>query len=224
MKTNNVTIEKLAEKFNASVWSKCDLKRIYLNDKGYNTKKMSTKTFIFEKDGEFIVSCRIECPSQHYQWIQSQEEKVKEGVYSRIERHIFEINNPDIDYYEYLESIRIKKENEEELAALPQKEEGWKRDYARTKEAEIKHLEYESQSDEVKQEIKSIQEQINSILGTPNSKAKRNELESQLSKYILPNFWILQDGWMKEAISFNSESEYVEFKKNQLLKKINIDK
>ena len=29
----------------------------------------TTKTFIFEKDGEFIVSCRIECPSQPYQWI-----------------------------------------------------------------------------------------------------------------------------------------------------------
>ena len=88
MNTKNVTLEQLAERFNQTVWVKGDLKRIYLNDEGYNTKKISTKTFIFEKDGEFIVSCRIECPSQSYQWIQSQEEEVKENVYSKIENII----------------------------------------------------------------------------------------------------------------------------------------
>ena len=80
MNTKNVTIEQLSERFNQTLWVKGDLKRIYLNDEGYNTKKMSTKTFIFEKDGEFIVSCRIECPSQPYQWVQSQEEEVKESA------------------------------------------------------------------------------------------------------------------------------------------------
>lgn len=90
MNTQNVTIEQLAERFGTTVWSKGDLKRIYLNDEGYNTKKMSTKTFIFEKDGEFIVSCRIECPSQAYQWIQSQEEEVKQSIYSRIENALSE--------------------------------------------------------------------------------------------------------------------------------------
>ena len=97
MNTRNATIEQLAERFNQTVWVKGDLKRIYLNDEGYNTKKMSTKTFIFEKDGEFIVSCRIECPSQPYQWIQSQEEEVKESVYSRIEDFIERILDPSID-------------------------------------------------------------------------------------------------------------------------------
>jgi len=90
MNTNNITIEKLSERLNGSLWIKGDLKRIYLNDEGYNTKKMSTKTFVFEKEGEFIVSCHIECPSQGYQWISSQEEDVKNGVYERIERAIAE--------------------------------------------------------------------------------------------------------------------------------------
>ena len=38
MKT--ITLELLAEKLKGNLWTKGDLKRIYLN-KGYNTKKMS---------------------------------------------------------------------------------------------------------------------------------------------------------------------------------------
>jgi len=95
MTTQNVTLEQLAEKLGYTVWSKDDLKRIYLNDEGYNTKKMSTKTFIFEKDGEFIVSCRIDCPSQAIQWIDSQEQEIKDSVYKRIERAIDFIVNPE---------------------------------------------------------------------------------------------------------------------------------
>lgn len=94
-----VTIEQLAEKLNKTVWVKGDLKRIYLNDAGYNTKKMSTKTFIFQtEDGEFKVSCRIECPSQSYQWIDSQEEEVKKGIYEDIEQAL---NLMDISLIEY---------------------------------------------------------------------------------------------------------------------------
>ena len=110
MNTKNVTIEQLAERFNQTVWVKGDLKRIYLNDEGYNTKKMSTKTFIFEKDGEFIVSCRIECPSQSYQWIQSQEKEVKESVSSRIEDFIERILDPSIDAKEAEEEAKATAE------------------------------------------------------------------------------------------------------------------
>jgi uncharacterized Zn finger protein (UPF0148 family) len=125
MNTKNVTIEQLSERFNQTLWVKGDLKRIYLNDEGYNTKKMSTKTFIFEKDGEFIVSCRIECPSQPYQWIQSQEEEVKESVYSRIEDFIERILDPSID----------AKEAEEEAKAAAEWEAG--REKRERKAAEV---------------------------------------------------------------------------------------
>ena len=125
MNTRNVTIEQLAERSNQTVWVKGDLKRIYRNDEGYNTKKMSTKTFIFEKDGEFIVSCRIECPSQPYQWIQSQEEEVKESVYSRIEDFIERILDPSID----------AKEAEEEAKAAAEWEAG--REERERKAAEV---------------------------------------------------------------------------------------
>lgn len=83
MKT--IKIERLAELMSYTLWSKGDMKRIYLNDVGYNTKKMSTKAFIFEKHGQFLVSCRIECPSQDINWIKSQEEEVMESIYSKIE-------------------------------------------------------------------------------------------------------------------------------------------
>ena len=130
MKTNNVTLEQLAERFNQTVWAKDDLKRIYLNNQGFNTKKMSTKTFIFEKDGEFIVSCRIECPSQPYQWIQSQEEEVKEGVYSKIEDYIERILDPSIDVKEAEEEAEMtarweadKEERERKAAELAKEKE-----------------------------------------------------------------------------------------------------
>ena len=87
--TPKITIEDLAVKLNGNMWTKGDLKRIYL-DRGYNTKKMSTKTYVFEKDGEFIVVCNIDCPSQAYQWIESQEQEVKDSVYSQIEEIIEE--------------------------------------------------------------------------------------------------------------------------------------
>ena len=119
MNTKNVTLEQLAERFNQTVWVKGDLKRIYLNDEGYNTKKMSTKTFIFEKDGEFIVSCRIECPSQPYQWIQSQEEEVKEGVYSKIEDYIERILDPSIDAKEEAEWEEARIDREKIAAEKP---------------------------------------------------------------------------------------------------------
>ena len=110
MHTKNVTLEQLSEIFNQTLWVKGDLKRIYLNDEGYNTKKMSTKTFIFEKDGEFIVSCRVECPNQPYQWIRSQEEEVKESVYSRIEEFIERILDPSIDAKEAEEEAKAAAE------------------------------------------------------------------------------------------------------------------
>lgn len=102
----NVTIEQLAEKMGKTVWSKGDLKRIYLNDAGYNTKKMSTKSFIFQDEsGEFCVSVRIECPSQPWAWIKSQQDEVRDYIMNEIEKYLWEIDNPDGDWYEYQESI-----------------------------------------------------------------------------------------------------------------------
>ena len=89
MTTTTTNIYELAEKLNAKVWEKGDMKRIYLNDEGYNTKKMSTKTFIWQDEtGDFKVSVRIECPSQPWNWIKSQEQEVREWVLKRIDRAI----------------------------------------------------------------------------------------------------------------------------------------
>lgn len=110
MTTANVTIEQLAEKLGEIVWSKGDLKRIYLNDEGYNTKKMSTKTFIWQdEDGNFQVSCRIDCPSQGVNWIKSQEEEVRANVFSKIDaalatEYFFAKNKETGLYFDKLES------------------------------------------------------------------------------------------------------------------------
>lgn len=78
--TPKITIEDLAVKLNGKMWTKGDLKRIYL-DRGYNTKKMSTKTYVEEtSEGNFNVKCFVECPSQDYNWCKSQAEQVIESV------------------------------------------------------------------------------------------------------------------------------------------------
>lgn len=82
MKT--ITLELLAEKLKGNLWTKGDLKRIYLN-KGYNTKKMSTKTWVEESNNGYVVKCYIDCPSQNYNWIKSQQDEVIESVEKQIE-------------------------------------------------------------------------------------------------------------------------------------------
>lgn len=82
--TIKITIEDLAVKLNGKMWTKGDLKRIYL-ERGYNTKKMSTKTYVEEtKTGDFNVKCFIDCPAQNYNWIKIQQEEVVENVESEI--------------------------------------------------------------------------------------------------------------------------------------------
>lgn len=96
-----ISLEDLAEKLNGKLWEKGNMKRIYLNDYGYNTKKMSTKTYVYAKeDGTFGVSCKIECPSQPYSWIESQENNVIKSLSGTISEIIeefgYEIENPKI--------------------------------------------------------------------------------------------------------------------------------
>ena len=85
--TTGITLESLAAALNGKLWIKGDMKRIYL-DRGYNTKKMSTKTYVYEKDGQFHVSCFIECDSQPFAWIKSQQQNVIESVQADIEEAI----------------------------------------------------------------------------------------------------------------------------------------
>lgn len=95
---NTISLEQLAEKLNGKLWVKGDLKRIYL-DEGYNTKKMSTKTYVYEdKNGNFGVSCNIDCPSQHQNWIEAQENEIIESVEKEIEQIIAQLNLELVDY------------------------------------------------------------------------------------------------------------------------------
>lgn len=111
----NITIELLAEKLNGKLWQKENLKRIYI-DAGYNTKKMSTKTYVYEKDGEFKVSVYIDCPSQPYEWIKSQQDKIIEGVNESINDIIDRVEKPD--KYEHENYMPYSKRVKHELAPV----------------------------------------------------------------------------------------------------------
>lgn len=90
----SISIEELSKRINGKLWIKGDMKRIYI-DAGYNTKKMSTKAYIYQReDGSFGVSCYIECPSQPMAWIKSQQKEVIEGINRDIELHTMEL----VDY------------------------------------------------------------------------------------------------------------------------------
>ena len=89
------TLQELSGHLNGKVWERGNIQRIYLK-KGYNTRKMSTKTFVWQnEEGRFIVSCHIECDSQPYQWIESQEEKIKDYLYEDIQNFIDGIEDDD---------------------------------------------------------------------------------------------------------------------------------
>jgi hypothetical protein len=79
-----ITLQELATKLNGKLWSKDGKERIYL-DRGYNTKKMSTKTYVEEtSEGNFNVKCFVECPSQDYNWCKSQANQVIDSVDNQI--------------------------------------------------------------------------------------------------------------------------------------------
>jgi hypothetical protein len=103
-----ITIEQLAQGLDGNLWTKGEMKRIYL-ERGYNTKKMTTKTYVFQReDGSFGVSCYIDCPSQHPTWIESQKKEVIEGVERSIKRAVWEIENPEGDYEEFTDNEAVK--------------------------------------------------------------------------------------------------------------------
>lgn len=96
-----MNIEQLNEKLKGRLWIKEDKKRIYL-DRGYNTKKMKTTVCVEQNEnGSFFVKCFIDCPSQDWNWIKSQQEQVIESVEEEIE----EILNPTEDIEETEEDI-----------------------------------------------------------------------------------------------------------------------
>lgn len=79
-----LTLAQLAGYLGGKLWEKGTMCRIYLN-KGYNTKKMSTKTYVYKTDdGDFRVVCNIDCPSQHDNWIAKEEQAMVESVSARI--------------------------------------------------------------------------------------------------------------------------------------------
>lgn len=112
-----ISIEQLAEKLNGKLWTKGELKRIYL-DEGYNTKKMTTKTYVYQNEaGEFKVSCHIDCPSQAWQWIKSQEDEIKTSVARTIENIIAQAQLTLVDFRELTEKpgimVHVRFANEE---------------------------------------------------------------------------------------------------------------
>lgn len=221
MTTTQISLEQLAEKLGGKLWIKGELKRIYL-DRGYNTKKMSTKTYIYQReDGSFGVSCYIDCPSQDYNWIKSQQQQVIDGVMEDIEAALFEIENPGVDYYEQKqkeaeakELAEARKEFEENIDRLKQ---NWASDYERSV---TRKAEYErdmnlflTMSDEQKNRIAELEAERNSILGTPGSAKRAKEIKNELASFPQKPFEL--NDWMKQAASFASAEEYVEFKLNE---------
>lgn len=73
-------LKELAEKLNGKYWEKGSKKRIYLN-RGYNTKKMKTTAYVCQLDnGDFKACCYIDCPSQDWNWIKSQQQQIIDSI------------------------------------------------------------------------------------------------------------------------------------------------
>lgn len=69
--------DALGKKANVKPWEKNGKQRLYFNNIGYNTKKMSTKAWIEIQDGQAYAIVNIDCPSQPSQWISNQQDEAK---------------------------------------------------------------------------------------------------------------------------------------------------
>lgn len=113
-------LKELEEKIGGTYWEKGNLRRLYL-DRGHNTKKMTTKTFIWEdENGALRISCKIECPSQPYEWVKSQQDQVKKGVMREIEdalasQYFFAKKKGTELYFEYGKLVEYKEVVQGEL-------------------------------------------------------------------------------------------------------------
>lgn len=115
MTTSN-TIQQIAsaigKTLNVKVWEKNGIARLYINNAGYNTKKMSTKAYIDLNTFRVVVT--IECNSQPSQWIASQESEVEQSLamYARLARMIASKNNEVLPLEKQVENIEIAAHNE----------------------------------------------------------------------------------------------------------------
>ena len=105
MKTT-IALKDLSAKLNGKIFKKEGIERVYI-DRGYNTKKMKTTTFIEVIEGNFVVRCFIVCPSQSFEWCKSQEKIVINNVTEEIE----EILNPEIEIIEEFADTILKIQN-----------------------------------------------------------------------------------------------------------------
>lgn len=78
-----MTLQELATKLNGKFWSKDGKERVYL-ERGYNTKKMSTSTYVELINGNLVVKCFVNCDSQTSSWCKSQADIVIENVEEEI--------------------------------------------------------------------------------------------------------------------------------------------
>lgn len=78
---------------NFKAWEKGGKKRIYINNLGHNTKKMSTKVWL-ELTDKVTAVCVMECPSQPLSWITSHKKEVLEYAerYVRYCRRFFALD------------------------------------------------------------------------------------------------------------------------------------
>lgn len=82
--TTQLTTSQLAELLGKKVWSGNGQERIYFNNVGYNTKKMSTKAFIYIQDGEIKASAFVQCFNQPTSWCQQRAEEAKETMLEQV--------------------------------------------------------------------------------------------------------------------------------------------
>jgi hypothetical protein len=89
------TLEQLATYFGSKVWKES---RVYLPQFGHKTKKMNTTTYLYIQDGEVKVSVFVECPSQPYQWLQKEKQRVIEQVMEAIKEISEDSNQTETTY------------------------------------------------------------------------------------------------------------------------------
>lgn len=111
-------------------------------------------------------------------------------------------------------TLREKKINEVKSKAAKYAE----ADYQRAIEAKEKFDKWQNLPVEYKAEIKRLDDEINAILGQPGSRGAKGEKRARIAE--LGGLFHPLAAWQEKALSFGNLEKYIEFKKEEAVKRL----
>jgi len=80
MTTNYQKLKDAQRQLGGKLWTKNGKCRLYVDNFGYNTKKSQTSVYLYILDGNIKVEVFLDCPTQHWNWVKTERERIITNV------------------------------------------------------------------------------------------------------------------------------------------------